>query len=67
MRHDLVDEYRFMVHPIVVGRGKRLFNDGIDTSVLKLVDSKPFTSGIVVLTYEPAAKDGEGSDSIARQ
>jgi dihydrofolate reductase len=52
-QHDLVDEYRLMVHPIVVGKGKRLFRDGIGKKALRLVDTKNFSSGIVVLTYQP--------------
>ncbi len=54
MEHDLVDVYRFMLHPIVLGSGKRLFQDGIDTKVLRLVNTSAFSSGIVVLYYEPA-------------
>jgi dihydrofolate reductase len=54
--HDLVDEYRFMVHPIVLGSGNRVFHDRM---TLKLVDSTRFSSGIVVLTYEPGASQGE--------
>ena len=54
MEHDLVDEYRLMVFPVVVGKGKRLFGDGLDTAALKLVDTKVFGSGVVVLTYRPA-------------
>ncbi len=50
---DLIDEYRLMVFPIVVGSGKRLFADG-EKKVLKLVETKTFSSGVVVLTYEPA-------------
>jgi dihydrofolate reductase len=57
LRDDLVDEFRFMVHPVILGSGKRLFRDGIDKRVLKLVDIKPFSSGVVVLTYEPARGD----------
>ena len=57
MRHDLIDEYRIMVHPVVVGSGKRLFRDGSQTKVLKLVDTKTFSSGIVVLSYQPAGKE----------
>jgi dihydrofolate reductase len=56
IQHDLVDEIRLMVHPVVVGGGKRIFGDGIDRKVLRLVDSKTLTSGVVVLTYQPAAK-----------
>ncbi len=60
MQHDLIDEYRLMVHPIVVGSGKRLFKDGSDTTVLRLVETKMFGSGVVVLTYQPTAKEAEG-------
>src|SRR6266516_842652 len=54
MQHDLIDEYRLMVHPVVLGSGKRLFRDGSDTTVLRLVDTKTFSSAVVVLTYQPA-------------
>jgi len=57
MQHDLIDEYRIMVHPVVVGSGKRLFKDETDMRVLKLVDTKTFSSGIVVLSYQPAGKE----------
>jgi dihydrofolate reductase len=54
MEHDLIDEYRIMVFPVVVGSGKRLFGDGLDTTALKLADAKIFGSGVVALTYRPA-------------
>ncbi len=57
MQHDLIDEYRLMVHPVVLGTGKRLLDDGIDKTVLRLTDSTTFPSGIVVLSYRPAGKD----------
>ena len=56
MQHDLIDEYRIWVHPVVVGSGKRLFRDGSDTTVLRLEETKSFSSGVVVLTYQPAGK-----------
>jgi dihydrofolate reductase len=52
--HDLVDEYRFWVHPIILGSGKRLFTDGFDKSSLELVDVKSLSTGVVILTYRPA-------------
>ncbi len=55
MQHDLVDEYRLMVHPIVVGGGKRLFGEGMERKALKLVEARPLKSGIVILFYQPAA------------
>ena len=54
MEHDLIDEYRIWVHPVVVGSGKRLFRDGSDTTVLRFVGTKTFSSGVVVLSYQPA-------------
>jgi dihydrofolate reductase len=59
MDHDLVDEYRLMVFPVVVGSGKRLFKEGSDAA-LHLVDSTTTGTGVVILTYRPAHTDGEG-------
>jgi dihydrofolate reductase len=52
--NDLVDEYRLMVHPIVLGTGKRLFRDGSKKTALRLVDSTTTTTGVLILTYQPA-------------
>jgi hypothetical protein len=52
--HDLVDEYKLGVHPIVLGGGKRLFAAGFDKSSLELVDVKSLSTGVVILTYRPA-------------
>jgi len=57
MQYDLIDEYRLMVFPIVLGSGKRLFKDGSDKKILTLVDMKTFRSGVVVLSYKPAGKE----------
>ena len=54
LEDDLLDELRLMVHPIVVGSGKRLFEDGSDQKALQLVDSKTFSTGVLYLTYQPA-------------
>lgn len=59
MQHDLVDEYRFMVYPIVLGSGKRLFAEGADALQLQLVETKTFRSGVVVLMYQPMRKEEE--------
>ena len=61
MQHDLIDEYRLMVHPVVLGSGKRLFRDGSDTTALRLVDTRPTSTGVVILTYQPAGNEVEGS------
>jgi len=50
----VIDEYRLMVHPIVVGNGQRLFPDGLGSLTLDLVDTAVYEKGIVVLTYVPA-------------
>lgn len=54
MRHDLVDAYRIMIHPLVLGNGKRLFREGLPPTRLRLTDSKPTSTGVLILTYEPA-------------
>lgn len=53
MHHGLVDEYRLLTYPVVLGGGKRLFGDGIGAS-LKLVDSRAFSKGVASLTYHSA-------------
>jgi dihydrofolate reductase len=53
IREDLVDGYRLMIHPLVLGTGKRLFRDGTPLTRFRLVDSKPTTTGVLILTYEP--------------
>jgi dihydrofolate reductase len=50
----LIDEYQLLVHPIVLGSGKRLFRDGSNTTALRLVETKTFSSGVVLLSYQPA-------------
>jgi dihydrofolate reductase len=53
LRGDLIDELRLMVHPVVLGGGKRLFEDGDGRQALELVDSKTFSTGVLYLTYQP--------------
>src|SRR5256714_577099 len=50
----LIDEYELLVHPIVLCSGKRLFKDGSKTTALRLVETKTFSSGVVLLSYQPA-------------
>jgi dihydrofolate reductase len=56
MEHDLVDEYRLMVFPVILGRGKRLVPDASDSAALRLVETKP-AGECLVLIYAPAAKE----------
>lgn len=51
--HDLIDEVRLMVHPVVVGHGKRLFRDGSETTAMKLVETRPLGPDVVLVTYAP--------------
>ncbi len=60
LQDDLLDELRLIIHPIVLGSGKRLFEDGGDQKALELVDSKTFGTGVLYLTYQPAGKEAEG-------
>jgi dihydrofolate reductase len=50
----LIDELKLMIHPVVVGSGKRLFEEGEKQTSLELVDSRTFATGVVYLTYRPA-------------
>lgn len=59
MQRDLIDEYRLMVFPVVLGGGKRLFADHTETKTLELVGSKTTGSGVVVNTYRPAKQERE--------
>jgi len=54
MNTDLIDEYRFLVEPFVMGRGRRFFPDGTPPTKLRLVDSKILGFGSLALTYQPA-------------
>ena len=60
MKHDLIDEYRLLLYPVVLGSGKHLFRDRIDTQHLRLVSSRVFTSGVVLLVYQPEAVAPQG-------
>ena len=55
LEHDLVDELRLMVFPLVLGDGKRLFGETSDKKTLRLVDSKIVGDGVAILVYQPAA------------
>jgi dihydrofolate reductase len=61
--HDLVDEFRLMVFPVVLGSGKRLFGETSDKKPLRLVDSKVVGDGVAILVYAPA--DSKSSSSMS--
>ena len=52
--HNLIDEYVLLIHPLLLGSGRRLFPDDGPLSALRLVDSKPTTTGVVIATYQTA-------------
>ena len=56
LEHDLVDELRLMVFPVVLGSGKRLFGDTTDKKRMRLVDSKTVGDGITIQIFQPAGK-----------
>lgn len=53
---DLIDEYRLMLHPVVLGRGKKLFKDGTAPTDLVLVESRAVGPDVLLLTYRPATR-----------
>ena len=55
LKHDLVDEYRIMIEPILLGGGKRVFPDGGRARPLELVDVTQAKTGVLICTYRPAA------------
>ncbi|HSB02355.1 MAG TPA: dihydrofolate reductase family protein [Anaerolineales bacterium] len=55
MQRDLVDEYRFLIHPIVLGNGKRFYQDGCPAT-LRLMQTQLFDTGMVLLRYQPQRK-----------
>jgi dihydrofolate reductase len=51
MQRNLVDQFVLLIHPLVLGSGRRLFADGAASARLRLVDTKPTTTGVVIATY----------------
>jgi len=64
LAHDLIDELRLLVFPLVLGPGKRLFGDGTIPAALKLVDSTTSSTGVVMATYTPAGAVTTGSFAL---
>jgi dihydrofolate reductase len=54
MKHNLIDEFRFWIHPFVLGSGKRLFPENGEAAKLQLVRTKVTSSGVAIMTYHPA-------------
>jgi class 3 adenylate cyclase/dihydrofolate reductase len=54
--NDLIDEFRLLFYPVILGSGNHMFRDGIETHHLRLVESRTFSSGVVLLTYQPESE-----------
>jgi dihydrofolate reductase len=66
VRHGLVDLYELMIHPLVLGTGKRLFREELGSPLrLRLVESKPTTKGVLLLTYAPETAEGDAGPQDA--
>ncbi len=59
MKANLFDEYRIVIVPVILGKGRHLFNPGLDYQKLKLLESQPLSSGGVILRYAPVGADGK--------
>jgi len=54
MSADLIDEYRFLVHPIIIGSGKRFFKEEMKTRAMKIIKTEKLDKGVVLNCYQPA-------------
>jgi len=61
LKHNLIDQFRMLVFPVVIGKGKRLFDQGTVPSGLKLIEGKTTPSGVILAIYEPAGAIKTGS------
>ena len=61
MQHDLIDEYRLLTHPVVLGKGKRLFADGAKPAALNLVEHKRTSTSVSIDVYTPAGEPTYGA------
>jgi dihydrofolate reductase len=66
MRNDLIDEFKLLVFPLVLGKGKRLFGEGTIPAALKLVDTKVSTTGVTINTYERGGAIRTGSFALEK-
>jgi dihydrofolate reductase len=66
IRNNLVDEYRLLVYPVVLGKGKRLFREGSVPSALRLMDTKTTSNGVAIHTYEAAGQPTFGEFEVDR-
>jgi dihydrofolate reductase len=67
IEHDLVDELRLMIYPVVLGAGERLFGETSDKKPVRLADTRTVGDGIAILTYEPVRGAERASDGASLQ
>lgn len=65
LKHNLIDEYRLWIFPVVIGNGKRLFGQGTVPSGLKLIDCKTSSTGVIMAVYQPAGELKVGTFELA--
>ena len=65
MQQGLVDQYNLWFYPVLLGNGKRLFGDGTVPTALRLVESRTFGNGAVMLSYEPTGKPEYGTTALS--
>jgi dihydrofolate reductase len=56
LRRDLIDQFVLLIHPLVLGTGRRMFPEGVPSTQLRLVDAIPTTTGVLIATYQPAGR-----------
>jgi dihydrofolate reductase len=61
MQHGLIDEYRLLTYPVVLGNGRRLFAEGTKPAALRLVDTRTTGSGVIISVYEPVGEPTYGT------
>jgi dihydrofolate reductase len=65
MQHDLIDEYRLLTYPVVLGKGRRLFAEGAKPVAMRLVDSRTTDAGVAINVYQPVGEPKHGSFEAA--
>jgi len=63
-QHELIDEYRLLVYPVVLGKGKRLFEEGTPPTAMQLTESKTSSTGVALHVYRPEGRPAFGSYAL---